>query len=88
MVGLYSIRCPSVLITFAASLTMYQHAQNLHELVMSSPSVVIDLGPEELEAYLLAMNCLSLIDSKDAWILMPADIGLSVCCCFLYLNCT
>jgi hypothetical protein len=58
---------------------MYQHAQNLHELVMSSPSVVIDLGPEELEAYLLAMNCLSLIDSKDAWILMPADVGQSVC---------
>lgn len=48
---------------------MYQRARKLHSLIVGNPSLVNSLADEELNAYLTAMNALSLVDSKNAWLL-------------------
>jgi hypothetical protein len=53
-----------------AALTMYQRARKLHDLTVDR-SLILSLGEAQLEAYLLSMNCLSLLDPKSAWIVMP-----------------
>ena len=54
----------------SAALTMYQRARKLQDLA-SDPSLFTSLVDEQLEAYLFAINCLSLLDRKSAWIILP-----------------
>ncbi|KAF8076014.1 nucleoporin Nup120/160-domain-containing protein [Lyophyllum atratum] len=57
-----------------AALAMYQRARRLQNLI-NDPTSFASLAEEQLEAYLVAINALSLVDQKNAWILlpMPAD---------------
>jgi hypothetical protein len=48
---------------------MYQRARKLQENTAHSPDV-ITLMEEQLEAYLLAINSLSLLGTKCAWIVI------------------
>lgn len=63
-----------------AALTMYQRARKLHDLV-GDPAQLLALAEEQLEAYMVAMNSLALIDRPSAWFLIPmtTDNGLEVC---------
>lgn len=49
---------------------MYQRARKLASLI-DDRSQFINLVELQLEAYVVAMNALSLIESKNAWIVMP-----------------
>jgi len=53
---------------------MYQRARKLQE-ISSKPADVISLMEDQLESYLLAMNSLSLLEQKDAWVVvqLPAS---------------
>lgn len=55
----------------SAALTMYQRARKLHDLI-SDPAQLLALAEEELEAYMVAMNSLALLDRQNAWIVIPA----------------
>ncbi|KAJ7590746.1 nucleoporin Nup120/160-domain-containing protein [Mycena floridula] len=57
-----------------AALAMYQRARRLHDLVLNKPSLMTALAPQELEAYMIAMNSLSLVDPKNAWILLRGSV--------------
>ena len=74
---LYSYLSPA---SSTAALTMYQRARKLRDLT-DDPSLLMSLAEEQLEAYFLAMNSLSLLDPKSAWIIMPvfSDNGREVC---------
>jgi hypothetical protein len=66
---------------------MYQRARKLHDLI-NDPSTLVTLAEEQLEAYLVAMNALSLLDRKSAWVSMPASLrtGHEVGHCLLVRN--
>ena len=49
---------------------MYQRAKSLQDLI-SDPSTFIYLAEEQLEAYMVAINALSLLERRNAWIAMP-----------------
>jgi hypothetical protein len=49
---------------------MYQRAKSLQDLI-SDPSTFIYLAEEQLEAYMVAINALSLLERRIAWIAMP-----------------
>lgn len=49
---------------------MYQRARKLHDLT-EEPSRLILLAEEQLEAYMVAINALSLLDRQSAWIIIP-----------------
>lgn len=49
---------------------MYQRARKLHNLIPESTDVAV-LAEEELEAYMVALNSLALIDRGSAWFSMP-----------------
>ncbi len=49
---------------------MYQQAQKLSASVIEAKSF-IEVAQAQLEATVIAMNALSLVDSKDAWIVVP-----------------
>ncbi|KAG5644918.1 hypothetical protein DXG03_007383 [Asterophora parasitica] len=53
-----------------ASLAMYQRARKLQDLI-SDPTSFASLADEQLEAYNVAINALSLVDQKNAWVLLP-----------------
>ncbi|KNZ75687.1 Nuclear pore complex protein [Termitomyces sp. J132] len=53
-----------------AALAMYQRARRLQDLI-TEPALFASLAEEQLEAYSLAINALSLVDSRNAWILLP-----------------
>ncbi|KAG5654657.1 hypothetical protein H0H81_009905 [Sphagnurus paluster] len=57
-----------------AALAMYQRARKLHDLINDATSFA-SLAEEQLEGYSIAINALSLVDQKNAWVLlpMPAD---------------
>ncbi|GLB33440.1 putative nucleoporin Nup120/160 [Lyophyllum shimeji] len=57
-----------------AALAMYQRARKLQDLI-HDPTSFASLAEEQLEAYLVAINALSLVEPKNAWVLlpMPAD---------------
>jgi nuclear pore complex protein Nup160 len=57
----------------SAALTMYQRARKLHDLI-DDPAQVVALAEEQLEAYMVAMNSLALLDRPNAWIVMPVAI--------------
>jgi hypothetical protein len=63
-----------------AALAMYQRAKKLQDLI-NDPTLFASLAEEQLEAYLVAINALSLVDQKNAWVLlpMPADQAHEVC---------
>ncbi|KAJ3863652.1 nucleoporin Nup120/160-domain-containing protein [Lentinula novae-zelandiae] len=56
----------------AASI-MYQRARKLQGLWTREPSLVTRLAGEQLEAYMIAMNALSLADLKNLWFLLPGS---------------
>ncbi|KAG6919322.1 hypothetical protein DXG01_007455 [Tephrocybe rancida] len=53
-----------------AALAMYQRAIRLQDLI-TDPTSFASLAEMQLEAYSLAINSLSLIDLKNAWVLLP-----------------
>ncbi|KAJ3536697.1 hypothetical protein NM688_g6802 [Phlebia brevispora] len=54
-----------------AALTMYQRARKLAELSSNNPEQFTSLAGLQLEAYLVSMNALSIVDTKSAWIILP-----------------
>lgn len=54
----------------AGALVMYQQAQKLAASVVDVASFVETAQPQ-LEAIMIAVNALSLVDSKNAWIVVP-----------------
>lgn len=59
--------------TWPAALTMYQRARKLHDLIGDASQLLV-LAEEQLEAYILAMNSLALLDHPNAWIVMPIAV--------------
>ncbi|KAF8974708.1 nucleoporin Nup120/160-domain-containing protein [Flammula alnicola] len=53
-----------------ASLTMYQRARKLQDVITDATSF-ISLAEDQLEALSVAINALNLVDEKMAWVLMP-----------------
>ena len=67
---------------------MYQRARKLGGIISTIGSNVaqwVGLAELQLEALLVSMNALSLIDPKSAWFVLPisAENGneVSACCC-------
>ena len=58
---------------------MYQRARKLHDLSGDS-SLILPLAEEQLEAYLIAINALTLLDRNSAWVVLPIakDVGTEV----------
>ncbi|RDB20540.1 hypothetical protein Hypma_012453 [Hypsizygus marmoreus] len=54
----------------SAALAMYQRAKKLQDLT-HDPLSFSTLAEEQLEAYTVAINALSLVDLKNAWVLLP-----------------
>jgi len=52
---------------------MYQRARKLHDL-MGEPALFFSLVEDQLEAYMVAINALSLVDQKNAWIILPVSL--------------
>ena len=55
---------------FLAALTMYQRARKLQGLITDAVSFA-SLAEDQLEAYSVAINSLSLVDQKNSWVLLP-----------------
>lgn len=53
---------------------MYQHARKVQEISGKAGDVILSLE-DQLESYLLAINSLSLLESKNAWFVvqLPAS---------------
>ncbi|KAF8665766.1 hypothetical protein AX16_000214 [Volvariella volvacea WC 439] len=60
----------------SAALTMYQRGRKFAELLFESFSLA--LAEEQLESYLIAINALSLLDSSNAWILVPVPLDIKI----------
>lgn len=56
--------------SFIAALAMYQRARKIQDLI-HDPQMFSSLVEEQLEAYSVAVNALSLVDPQNAWILLP-----------------
>ena len=52
---------------------MYQRARKLAAL-MGDPATFIELAELQLEAYVVAMNSLALVDVKNQWITLPITV--------------
>jgi hypothetical protein len=68
----------------AAALTMYQRARRLQQPT-GDPLDFVSLAEEQLEAMMVAINALSLVDRQSAWIAVPvlketAIVGHEVGC--------
>jgi hypothetical protein len=53
----------------AAALVMYQRARKLQNLI-NDPTSFSSLAEAQLEAYVIAINALSLVDAKNAWVVL------------------
>jgi hypothetical protein len=53
---------------------MYQRARKLQE-ISGKPADVISSMEDQLESYLLAINSLSLLEQKNAWIVVQAPLS-------------
>jgi nuclear pore complex protein Nup160 len=53
-----------------AALAMYQRARKLQALI-DHPTTFVSLAEDQLEAYNIAINSLSLVELKNAWVLLP-----------------
>jgi hypothetical protein len=75
------------LIFFLAALVMYQRARKISS-ILGEPSNFPNLAGLQLEAYVVAMNALSLLDQKNAWIAVPvvAETGHEVSSCIRLLQ--
>lgn len=62
---------------------MYQRARKLGNAISNNPVQFLDLAELQLEAYLVSINALSLIDPKSAWFVLPisAESGNEVRIC-------
>ncbi|KAF8845600.1 hypothetical protein BDN67DRAFT_993287 [Paxillus ammoniavirescens] len=58
----------------SAARTMYQRARKLQE-ISGKPADVISSMEDQLESYLLAINSLSLLEQKNAWIVVQAPLS-------------
>ena len=69
-----------------AALVMYQRARKLATLA-AEPSNFVPMAELQIEAYLGAVNALSLVDQKVAWIAIPlaAESDFTVRCLLLPL---
>ncbi|OJT13189.1 Nuclear pore complex protein Nup160 [Trametes pubescens] len=56
-----------------AASTMYQRARKLAAL-MGDPAAFVELAELQLEAYVVAMNSLALVDTKNQWITLPVTV--------------
>ena len=52
---------------------MYQRARKLQELISDGVSFA-SLAEDQLEAYNIAINSLSLVDQRNAWVLLPVSM--------------
>jgi nuclear pore complex protein Nup160 len=50
---------------------MYQRARKLQDLIASDLSLSASLAGQQQEAYMVAINSLSLVDHRNAWFLLP-----------------
>ena len=50
---------------------MYQRARKLANIINSQPEQFVNLAELQLEAYLVSINALSLIDPQSAWFVLP-----------------
>ena len=66
--------------TISAALVMYQRARKL-AILAAEPSNFVPMAELQMEAYLGAVNALSLVDQKVAWIAIPlvAESDYLVC---------
>ncbi|KAJ6538958.1 nucleoporin Nup120/160-domain-containing protein [Mycena capillaripes] len=55
----------------SAALVMYQRARKLQDLIASDLSLSATLAGQQQEAYMVAINSLSLVDQRNAWFLLP-----------------
>ncbi|KAJ7179519.1 nucleoporin Nup120/160-domain-containing protein [Mycena filopes] len=58
-----------------AALVMYQRARKLQDIIASDLSLTPTLAGQQKEAYMVAMNSLSLVDAKNAWFLLPVLVA-------------
>ncbi|KAI0829349.1 nucleoporin Nup120/160-domain-containing protein [Trametes gibbosa] len=56
-----------------AALTMYQRARKLAAL-LGDPAAFVELAELQVEAYVVAMNSLALVDPKNQWITLPITV--------------
>ena len=70
-----------------AALVMYQRAKKLATL-SAEPENFVSMAELRIEAYLGAVNALSLVDQKVAWIAIPlaAESDYTVSCLLLVLG--
>ncbi|KAJ6567297.1 hypothetical protein DFH09DRAFT_1156619 [Mycena vulgaris] len=59
----------------SAALVMYQRARKLQDLIASDISLSAPLAGQQQEAYMVAINSLSLVDSRNAWFLLPVLVA-------------
>lgn len=60
---------------------MYQRARKLQELIIDAVSFA-SLAEDQLEAYNVAINSLSLVDQNNAWFLLPISTDTTHEVCF------
>ena len=67
---------------------MYQRARKLAVLRNSNAELFVNLGELQLEAYIVSINALSLVDSKSSWIVLPftAELENEVSTCDIVLQ--
>ncbi|KAJ7122853.1 nucleoporin Nup120/160-domain-containing protein [Mycena epipterygia] len=58
-----------------AALVMYQRARKLQDLIASDVSLSATLAGQQQEAYMVAINSLSLVDRRNAWFLLPVLVA-------------
>ncbi|KAF8211558.1 nucleoporin Nup120/160-domain-containing protein [Mycena galopus ATCC 62051] len=58
-----------------AALVMYQRARKLQDLITSDLSLSTTLAGQQKEAYMVAINSLSLVDQRNAWFLLPVLVA-------------
>jgi nuclear pore complex protein Nup160 len=61
---------------------MYQRARKLQDLINDAVSFA-SLAEDQLEGYNIAINALSLVDQKNAWVLLPISTDTVHEVCFI-----
>jgi nuclear pore complex protein Nup160 len=56
---------------------MYQRARRIRAIIGKSSAGLNELASDELEAYMIAINALSLVDLKNAWIVVPRTANVT-----------
>ncbi|KAJ7762811.1 nucleoporin Nup120/160-domain-containing protein [Mycena maculata] len=58
-----------------AALVMYQRARKLQDLITFDLSLSTTLSGQQKEAYMVAINSLSLVDRRNTWFLLPVLVA-------------